>query len=201
MTIGAVFFVSPISSILVDRFGLRQTAFCGAVLAFAGMLSSSFIVRIELLYLTYGIMLGVGSSLVYTPSLVILGHYFKRRFGMVNGIVTVGSSIFTIGLIYAIKYLIKAISLKHTLQALSGMHFILILGTLTWVPLLDQRRKDLDYILSTESMAVAVTGCCQYLSEFMNVKIWHNKSYVVWVLTVATSCFGYFVSFVHLVSR
>lgn len=198
VTIGAVFFFSPISSILVDRFGLRQTAFVGSLMAFVGMLSSSFIKQIELLYLTYGLLMGVGSSLVYTPSLVILGHYFKAKFGLVNGIVTVGSSIFTIGLIYAIKYMLPAITLSHTLQVLSGMYFFIIIGCLAWKPLLDQRRKDLDYILSTESIAIAVTGCCQYMSEFMNVKIWHNKSYVIWVLTVAVSCFGYFISFVHL---
>ena len=54
--------------------------------------------RIEVLYLTYGIMFGAGASLVYTPSLTILGHYFNKKLGVVNGIVTAGSSVFTIGL-------------------------------------------------------------------------------------------------------
>ncbi|CAF91794.1 unnamed protein product, partial [Tetraodon nigroviridis] len=48
------------------------------------------------LYFTYGVVFACGCSFSYQPSLVILGHYFKRRLGLVNGIVTAGSSIFTI---------------------------------------------------------------------------------------------------------
>jgi len=42
-------------------------------------------------------MFGTGSSFIYSGSLVILGHYFKKRMSLVNGIVTTGSAIFTIG--------------------------------------------------------------------------------------------------------
>ena len=33
----------------------------------------------EVLYVTYGFFLGLGLSLIYSPSLTIVGHYFKRR--------------------------------------------------------------------------------------------------------------------------
>ena len=55
------------------------------------------------MYLTYGCLLGIGSSLVYTPSMVILGHYFKRHLGIVNGIVAFGSGVFTIILPFVLK--------------------------------------------------------------------------------------------------
>ena len=42
-------------------------------------------------------MFGIGSSFIYSGSLVILGHWFKKRMGIVNGLVTTGSAIFTIG--------------------------------------------------------------------------------------------------------
>ena len=50
-------------------------------------------------------MVGSGSSLVYTPSVVILGHYFKRYHGVVNGFVTIGSAIFGVLLPHALKML------------------------------------------------------------------------------------------------
>ena len=56
------------------------------------------------MYLTYGVMFGAGTSLAYNPSLVILGHYFRRRLGLVNGIVTAGSSVFTIGLPFLVNF-------------------------------------------------------------------------------------------------
>ena len=61
-----------------------------------------------MLFLTYGVMFGGGSSLAYTPSLVILGHYFKRHMGLVNGFVTSGSSIFTMVMPHIMRGIIDA---------------------------------------------------------------------------------------------
>ena len=93
---------------LADKIGLRLTSIIGGVLATLGMgLSAVFYKNIVVLYVTYGLMFGTGSSLVYTPSLTILGHYFRRRLGVVNGIVTAGSSLFTIVLSFVNQYILE----------------------------------------------------------------------------------------------
>ncbi|XP_074650030.1 monocarboxylate transporter 10-like [Tubulanus polymorphus] len=199
VTIGMVFFMSPIVSIVTDRIGIRKTAFAGASLAFIGMLSSSFVKRLELLYLTYGLLLGIGSSFVYTPSLIILGHYFQRHLGIANGIVTFGSAVFTIVLPFALKEMLKLIGLSHTLQAMSSLYFILIFLTLLWKPVLKHKHSELNHLLSTESLVRAVGGCCRFIGKYLNMGIWRNRAYVIWVLSVGTALFGYFVPFVHLV--
>ena len=108
LTIGTTFFLSFLVGILSDKIGLRLTSVIGAVLATLGMgLSAFFFNHISVLYLTYGLMFGSGASLVYTPSLTILGHYFKKRLGVVNGIVTAGSSVFTIGLSFMNQYILE----------------------------------------------------------------------------------------------
>ena len=43
--VGATFLLSPISSILTDRFGIRKTAFAGSVLASIGMLLSALCLK------------------------------------------------------------------------------------------------------------------------------------------------------------
>lgn len=63
--------------------------------------------QLPMLFLTYGAMFGGGSSLCYTPSLAILGHYFRKHMGLVNGFVTAGSSVFTIIMPILLKYLIS----------------------------------------------------------------------------------------------
>ena len=99
LTVGTTFFLSFLVGILSDRIGLRLTSIIGSVLATLGMgLSAVLYQHIEVLYLTYGILFGTGASLIYTPSLTILGHYFKKKLGVVNGLVTAGSSTFTVGL-------------------------------------------------------------------------------------------------------
>ena len=67
----------------------------------------SLLFQIEWLYLTYGIMFGGGSSLTYTPSIVILGQYFKRYLGMVNGFVATGCSVFTIVMPHILESLLS----------------------------------------------------------------------------------------------
>lgn len=111
------FLLSPVASILTDKFGIRRTAFLGGFLATMGMLISSFVTSLELMYITYGVLLGSGASLAYTPSLVILGHYFRRRVGLVNGIVTAGSSVFTMVMPLLLSHLLEEIDLDTTLQA------------------------------------------------------------------------------------
>ena len=42
IAVGATFLLSPVSAILTDRYGIRKTAFTGGLIAFVGILLSSF---------------------------------------------------------------------------------------------------------------------------------------------------------------
>ncbi len=194
------FFLSPVASILVDRLGIRTTAFIGAAIATIGMLLSSFVTTVEVLYVTYGLLLGIGSSLIYNPSLVILGHYFKRHLGVVNGLVSFGSAVFTIVLPLMLKETLKDIGLQNSMRLLAGMLSILLIGSLSWKPLYQMRHTELEHYLSTESMYKSMSGCCQWTSKFLNLDIWKNKGYRIWAISLPISFLGYFIPFVHLVS-
>ena len=45
LAVGMVFLLSPISSILVDKIGIRKTAFTGGLIATLGMFLSSYAVE------------------------------------------------------------------------------------------------------------------------------------------------------------
>lgn len=155
------------------------------------MLLSTFAVdKVELLFLTYGVMFGGGSCLTYTPSLVILGHYFKRHMGVVNGFVTVGSSVFTIAMPHILKFLLTndSIGLKGCLWFLTGITSIQMLAALTFKPLMPP----------APTASNQDTNC---LSQIINVKNWKNTKYVIWSLAIPSALFGYFVPYVHIVSR
>ena len=62
---------------------------------------------------TFSVMVGSGSSLVYTPSVVILGHYFKRYHGVVNGFVTIGSALFGVILPHVFKLLFQEVGVSR----------------------------------------------------------------------------------------
>ncbi|XP_063234234.1 monocarboxylate transporter 10 [Bacillus rossius redtenbacheri] len=183
LSIGATFFLSSVAGVLSDSVGIRATTFLGGVLAAAGLFMSSFCTeQVECLYLTYGLMFGAGASLAYTPSLAILGHYFRRYLGLVNGLVTAGSSVFTVLMTFALDALLRSTSLEATFRATSALMTLILPCALLFIP-------------RHGTTPAGARGCCGLL----NVAIWRRPRYLVWALVVPVALFGYFVPYVHMV--
>lgn len=53
-------------------------------------------------FLSQGLLFGIGSAMVFTPALAVIGHYFRRNRGIAFGFVASGSSIG--GVIFPIIY-------------------------------------------------------------------------------------------------
>ncbi|XP_053441855.1 monocarboxylate transporter 3 [Nycticebus coucang] len=66
----------------------------GGLLASAGMVLASFATRLVELYLTAGVLTGLGLALNFQPSLIMLGLYFERRRPLANGLAAAGSPVF-----------------------------------------------------------------------------------------------------------
>ncbi|XP_074077179.1 monocarboxylate transporter 3 [Macrotis lagotis] len=84
----------PVSSILVNQFGCRPVMLAGGLLASSGMVLASFTTRLVELYLTAGVLTGLGMALNFQPSLIMLGLYFDRRRPLANGLAAAGSPVF-----------------------------------------------------------------------------------------------------------
>ncbi|KAA0708997.1 Monocarboxylate transporter 10 [Triplophysa tibetana] len=190
LSMGMIFFCSPIVSVFTDLFGCRITAVGGAAVGFVGLVASSVVRSLGALYFTYGIVFACGCSFAYQPSLVILGHYFKRRLGLVNGIVTAGSSVFTITLPYVLTGLLDRVGLYNTLRVLSIFMFILVLAGFTYKPILPKP-------VSSEKSG----GRCPALKRVFNLQIWKSLGYRIWAFGIPAALYGYFVPYVHLMKH
>uniref|UniRef100_A0A8C4SAQ5 Solute carrier family 16 member 8 n=1 Tax=Erpetoichthys calabaricus TaxID=27687 RepID=A0A8C4SAQ5_ERPCA len=84
----------PLCSILVNKFGCRPTMLVGGLLASGGMVMASFTRNIIELYLTAGVVTGLGLALNFQPSLIMLGSYFDKRRPLANGLAAAGSPVF-----------------------------------------------------------------------------------------------------------
>ncbi|KAM9127130.1 monocarboxylate transporter 8 isoform 3-T4 [Pangshura tecta] len=199
LAMGMIFFCSPIVSIFTDRIGCRTTAASGAAIAFIGLLSSSFTKSLEVRYFTYGILFGCGSSFAFQPSLVILGHYFKRRLGLANGIVAGGSCLFSMSLPFFLKTVGSTIGLAHTFQVLSAFMFIQILLSLTFRPILPpscDSHNDRQDKLASRNMK---QQCGSQMRKYFNMRVFRRQTYRIWAFGIATAVLGYFVPYVHLI--
>lgn len=141
------------------------------------------------MYFTYGIVFACGCSFAYQPSLVILGHYFKKRLGLVNGIVTAGSSIFTITLPFMLSGLLERVGLQNTMRVLCILMFVLMLAGFTYKPL-----------LPVKSSNTRTGSWCSRMSQVFNFNIWRSLGYRIWAFGIPAALYGYFVPYVHLVS-
>ncbi|NWI86754.1 MOT3 protein, partial [Pitta sordida] len=84
----------PVCSIMVNQFGCRPVMLIGGLLASAGMILASFTTNIIELYLTAGVLTGLGMALNFQPSLIMLGTYFDKRRPLANGLAAAGSPVF-----------------------------------------------------------------------------------------------------------
>ncbi|XP_001358462.2 monocarboxylate transporter 10 isoform X2 [Drosophila pseudoobscura] len=191
LAIGTTFLFSTVAGCLTDKIGLRLTTFAGGVLSAGGLLLSSFFTEnISALYFSYGIMFGLGAALAYTPTLAILGHYFKRYLGKVSGFVTAGSSVFTVILPPCLDSLLGGYGLEATLRIMSLMSAFIIVCSFVYKPLHpppDPPKKK-----------PGRSRINLFLRSIVNVEIWKRKRFVIWALCVPLALFGYFVPYVHM---
>ncbi|XP_056004935.1 monocarboxylate transporter 12-like isoform X3 [Ostrea edulis] len=83
----------PISSAVINTLSCRSALFIGSLLSFAGFLISSFAPRIEIILLCYGIVAGIGQSMVYSASVVVVGYYFHENPSVATGVVVSGTGV------------------------------------------------------------------------------------------------------------
>ncbi|XP_068198924.1 monocarboxylate transporter 10 [Antennarius striatus] len=189
LSMGMIFFCSPIVSIFTDILGCRITAVGGAAVGLVGLLASSFVTSLGPMYFTYGIVFACGCSFSYQPSLVILGHYFKKRLGLVNGIVTAGSSLFTITLPFVLSILLEKVGLQNTMRFLCLLMFVLMLAGFTYKPLIPVKPSN------------TRTGRFPPMRQIFNVNIWKSLGYRIWAFGIPAALYGYFVPYVHLMKH
>ncbi|KAL2078490.1 hypothetical protein ACEWY4_026175 [Coilia grayii] len=83
----------PLCSILVERFGCRATVMFGGVMSGLGMVFSSFTNSMEELYITAGVITGLGFCFSFQPAVTILGQYFVRRRPFANALSSTGTAL------------------------------------------------------------------------------------------------------------
>lgn len=191
MNIGLIFFCSIFASVLSDRYGIRSVCLVGGVLSTIGMYASSISINIIYLYITYGLVLGIGASLVYAPSLAILGHYFTNYLGVINGLVTAGSSLFSICMPIVLRHLIDKNGVQTTFKYLSGLMVVLIFCALTFKETISKKPR------KTRAGSVRRSSKNSITSVFF-IALWRNQPYVCWLISIPLGLFGYFIIFCHL---
>ncbi|XP_041519172.1 monocarboxylate transporter 2 [Microtus oregoni] len=111
----------PVSSVLVNNYGSRPVVITGGLLCCTGMILASFSNSVIQLYLTIGLIGGIGLAFNLQPALTILGKYFYRRRPMASGLAMAGSPVFLSSLAPFNQYLFNSYGWKGSFLILGGI--------------------------------------------------------------------------------
>ena len=86
-------FSSPIVSQLYSTLSCRAVSMLGILLSMVGFMMTAFATHAWMLYLGYGVILGIGSNLIKMSAYVIIAQYFVRRRGLAMSISLTGNAV------------------------------------------------------------------------------------------------------------
>ena len=118
---GLVYFVLGAGGgMLADRWGPRLVCMIGMVSIAIGLFLTSLAQSLTTVYLSYGLLVGLGIALVYTPSIACVQPWFNKRRGLASGIASSGVGAGTLILPVVVSYLLTEINWREALQTMSA---------------------------------------------------------------------------------
>ncbi|ANZ76469.1 BA75_04346T0 [Komagataella pastoris] len=107
---------------LLHHLDARVTIAIGAFIQIFGLMMMSLTNNIWQLFLTQGLLFGIGSGIVYLSGLTVVMQWFKRRRALAMGIVSSGSSLGGVYWPIAVKKLISEVDINWTNRILGFIY-------------------------------------------------------------------------------
>lgn len=125
-----------ISGLLIKRYDERLVAIGGGFLSALGFVCSSFSPSIEILFLTHGIMVGAGFSLVCTASGLVVTRWFAKRRATAVGIVVAGSGVGTMVIGPVVQIALDTFGWRGAMRVVAGITCVIPLFALLFRPII-----------------------------------------------------------------
>jgi MCP family monocarboxylic acid transporter-like MFS transporter 10 len=155
------------------------------------LVATSFVHSIEMTFVTFSLLYGLGSSLAYTATMTLVESYFSKYVTMATGITMAGSSIGTLVMNPLAQALVTSHGWRTTFQILAAAS-LLAMGC-SWTFKSAKRRQT-----DTGNKEKKMKSVWRTFKDF---RMCQNKRYVVWVIGLCFIMFGYYIPYVHLVSE
>lgn len=108
--------MAPLVTITARNLGIHPPMFFGIILQTAAYILASFSKKIWQLYLTQGVLVGIGLGFTWLPSLPVLSQWFEKKRSFANGITSAGSGIGGVIFSFATQRMIDSVGLGWSLR-------------------------------------------------------------------------------------
>ncbi|KAJ9052632.1 hypothetical protein DSO57_1032306 [Entomophthora muscae] len=119
-------FLAVAAGRFIDHFGHRISLIVGAIIFSGGLLLASFASESWHLFLTLGVLSGIGDSLITIAVISAPAQYFNNKLGIASGFIMAGYGAGGFCLSPAIEYMITEWSMETALRSLAGGSFTTI---------------------------------------------------------------------------
>ncbi|KAF9973896.1 hypothetical protein BGZ73_002824 [Actinomortierella ambigua] len=121
---GVTYLAGVITGILSDRIGYRITSLTGTLVMTCALIFASFATEVWHLYLSQGVLFGIGASMSYYPAMGAPSHWFEKRRGLVMGIQGCGTGIGGFVLAPVAQVLLDRVGIAWTNRFFAGYCFV-----------------------------------------------------------------------------
>ncbi|XP_014344834.1 monocarboxylate transporter 10-like [Latimeria chalumnae] len=189
---GFIMIFGPISGKLLVKFGAKQLSCFGSVFIMIAVLCSSFANSLGVLFITHGVMTGIGSSFAFSPGMIMVSRYFTTKRSFATGIVMAGGAAGAIIQNQMHRYLIEAYGWRISLRIFSALMSLCIVASFAYRPL-----QKLGKVPS-----VADNFESSPLKSFIvDLELWKDRVFVLFIVANGLVKFGFFIPYVHMVKH
>ncbi|EDX05820.1 monocarboxylate transporter 13 isoform X1 [Drosophila simulans] len=126
--------LGPVSSILSVKYSYRTVTLLGGASASLGMILSFWASSIEFLYISYGVLVGIGAGLSFPPTVYIVTSYFAKLRGLANGLCISGSAFGSIILPPLLRWLLETYGYHGSCLIMGGITLNVFVAALFYEP-------------------------------------------------------------------
>lgn len=191
--------LSPFAAALCSRFNVQRVVMAGGLLYGLGLFLSAWVESLGLLYITYGILTGLGGTLVYTPSYIILSQYFEKRLGIALSFMSCGAGVGNFFWPPLLHLSLQRLSYFETLSTFSGVTFHLVAIGALYYELPKEAEEEKKEMESDAEKSQSTTGVMSRTClKHFNLVVLRDANALLFYFAVLMYMFGAF-SFSNLI--
>ncbi|OSX58815.1 hypothetical protein POSPLADRAFT_1035912 [Postia placenta MAD-698-R-SB12] len=142
---GFAFLAGPFSNILVSNFGVHKTVLVGVIMVAISFELASIAKEYWELFLSQGLMFGLGASLAFIPSAGLPSQWFAKRRNLATAIASSGSGISAVILSSVCQAIIDASSIAWALRFLGFLTLVFGLAGVSLIRVRTVAKKQVQY--------------------------------------------------------
>ena len=204
MQIAFIFALGPLTSALVNRLGCRLTAIIGGLSCVTGLLFSSLASSVYIMYITYSVFWGFGSSCLFVSSYVTISQCFKKYLSIATGILSSGTGLGILSIAPMLQALLDSFDWRKTYRITAGIMSVAFVLCLTFDPTVTNSKKRKNRTLNEEDEDLKnqdepEEGTTDKPNKWIDFSVFKEKVYVILTLSYAVAMLGHHSPRLHLV--